>query len=323
MRLRPLFKAFIVESEDTINHVADASHPNNTQTLFSFDSTKVNMTTIQSNLRGFDITFERLTSPGLAFDIWFLKFSSISDLLYLIDYAFRIFFTIRMCYKFWRVSEIKMPKVDIRTQKEVTNPFKMSNGRLVISFFTNPLVGAFLGSIIAFATVATVMSVYLPLFKEYRNGCVPHGTNGTFIGENMYSSAYNFAYQEGSSSLLKGAKSLDIFKTKICTPLHVSSVKKYNEHLANSASNSQIIARVSSQMGTLGRCIDTDISDLEYIEACCDHTGYGSCINSTLLKLACPLDLRKTPVEPYSPPGIEPLACTNNTIDTFADNQSC
>ena len=297
-------QAFLVDSEDTINNVADASNTTDTQKSFIFEPTKVNMTAIQSNLRGFDITFERLTSPGIAFDIWFLKFSSISDLLYLIDYAFRIFFTIRMCYKYWRVSEVQIPKVDIRTQKEITNPFRMSNGRLITSVFTNPLIGAFLGSIIALATVATVMSVYLPLFSEYRNGCIPYGTNGTFIGQNVYSSAYNFAYQEGSSSLLKGKKDLDIFKTDIYTSLHVSSVKKYNEHLANSASNSQIITRVGNQIGTLERCIDTDISDQEYIQACCGHAGYGSCINGTLLKLACPLDLRKTPAEPYSPPGI-------------------
>jgi hypothetical protein len=274
-----------------------------TQGSLIFNKTKADTTAIQSDMRDFDVTFERLTAPGITFDIWFLKFSSMSDLLFMIDYVFRIFFTLRMCYKYWHVSEVQIPKVDIRTQKEVTNPFEMSNGRLIISFFTNPMIGAFLGSIITVATAATIMSVYFPLYTEYRNGCIPSEANGTFIGENVYSSAYNFAYREGSSSILRGIDQLDMLKANACGSMNLSSVKKYNEQLAISASHSQIISRIGNQMGILERCIDTEISDLQYIAACCNHEGYSGCNNDVPLILTCPLDLRQTPAKPYAPPG--------------------
>jgi len=147
------------------------------------------------------------------------------------------------------------------------------------------------------------MSVYFPLYADYRNGCIPYEANGTFVGENVYSSACNFAYRERSSSILKGTDQGDMLKVNACGSMHLSSVKKYNEQLINAASHSQIISRIGNQMGILERCIEAEISDQQYIAACCDHEGYSDCNNDVPLMLICPLDLRQTPAKPYAPPG--------------------
>jgi len=77
LRYRPT-QAFLVDSEDTINNVANNSNKMDRQGNLIFNTSKADTTAIQSDMRDFDVTLQRLTAPGITFDIWFLKFSSLS-----------------------------------------------------------------------------------------------------------------------------------------------------------------------------------------------------------------------------------------------------
>ncbi len=268
---------------------------------------KLNFTAVKSTISNVDLNFERLKAPSLDFNLWFLEITSIVDFAFLVDYAFRIYFTIRLCFKYWDAGYIKLPPADVRTQKEIKNPFKQSNGRLLINLLTNPLVGGMLvGSIVAwFVGLAT--SAYLPLFREYRSGCIPNGGNGTFVAENLFTSSYNFAYREGSSILVKRVDKIELERTNTCSVNTVSSTKKQNDDSDMLTSFKNSIQSAQGPMGLFERCIDSELTDALFRVACCNQTGYEICDDS-VPPYVCPFraSFEFEPPLPFSPPGEGP-----------------
>ena len=47
--------------------------------------------------------------------------------------------------------------------------------------------------------VSQAALIYIPIYEQYRAGCVTNTANGTFITENLYSIAYNYAAAEGDA----------------------------------------------------------------------------------------------------------------------------
>jgi hypothetical protein len=295
------------QTEETINlrtnaiNTSESIQPSNESIGF-----KTNLTEIASKLRNFDVSFEKLISPKINFDIWFLRFTSLSDLLYLFDYSMRAFFTLRLVYKYWRVSEVKVPTIDVRHRKPVLNPFQMTNGRLVILFFTNPMVGASILLFLALATAGTIVSIYIPLYKEYKNGCLNSvSAHGTFIGYNIYSSSYKFALRAGSSSIVKDTDAIDVQRSNVCKKMHKDSVTKLNDQIEDYNIQTQIIENVARHVGVIEQCVDSEVLDAQFEIACCNYSGYDRCSNNTvnIYNYSCPLNYEDVPANPYLPPG--------------------
>ena len=267
------------------------------------------MTAIKTKITNFDISFEGLRAPTIDFDIWLIEIVSVGDLFFLVDWVFRVYFTIRLCFKYWDVSSVKIPQVDIRTEKEVFNPFKLNHGRLFFLVVSNPLVGALLASTIVIWILAFSTSVYIPIFEEYRSGCIPQDANGTFVAENIYSSAYNFAYRDGSSSLVKGADTFETTKSNTCASMFTSSATKQNDNAGNYGAFSRSIQTVGYQMSLFEKCIDKELADAQFSLACCSQAGYARCDDGRdASPLTCPMDNQLIPSIPYSPPGKD-LTC--------------
>ncbi len=263
----------------------------------------MNFTAIKTKLSNFDMNFEKLQPPGVEFELWFLQIASIGDLAFLIDYAFRIYFSIRLCFKYWDAGQIQLPKIDIRTHKEITNPFKFSHGRLFMYFFTNPLIGVLLGGLALVWIFGLVTSAYLPFYVEYRSGCIPKEGNGTFISENVYSLAYNFAYNDGSSSLVKTNEYLDTKKTNTCSVRYTSSAQRRNDDIVEYDKKLSSIQTVASRMDLFEQCIDVEVADAQYRIACCNQPGYEACNDEQDLRFGCPLNALSLESLPFSPPG--------------------
>jgi hypothetical protein len=208
------------------------------------------------------------------------RFTSITDLLYYFDYSIRAFLTLRLCYKYWKVSEVRVPTIDIRYQKPILNPFKMTNGRLLILFFTNPMIGAVILSFMALATAGTIVSIYVPLYREYKVGCVNDiaTSNGSFIGHNLYSSSYNFALRKGRSFIVKETNFIDVQKSNTCYQMYKDSVAKLNEQIEEFNTQSQIIENVANHVRVIEQCVDSELLDTQFRIACCNQSGYDSCL---------------------------------------------
>ena len=181
----------------------------------------------------------------------------------------------------------------------------MSNGRLVILLFTNPLIGACMFAIVITCVLAFASSVYTPLYLEYINGCVPSNGNGTFTTANIYSTAYNFAYQGGSSSLVNGLESFDEERASTCSKWYTTSVTKQNEDVFQMQSFSQSLEVTNGQMDLLDKCINKEVTNEQFQLACCGLSGYDSCDGSTSssTQYTCPLNNRLEIPIPYNTPG--------------------
>ena len=248
------------------------------------------------------MTFEAFTNPDLDFELWFLQFASISELLFLLDFAFRTYFTVRICFRFWDTGSISLPEVDIRSTKPITNPFKMSNGRLLTHLFTNPFIGLMLLILLGSWLVSIVSSVYLPLYEEYNNGCVPTSGNGTFFTNNLFSSAYNFAYQEGSSLIVERLEDYDTRRTETCTSIYTQSTMKEQENEIILASLLSSLNMSRGKMEEMQTCISDEI-DNYFQEACCGYDGYQNCNFNVKSDVPCPFNDKVIPSKPYQPPG--------------------
>lgn len=299
------FKSLIAESTEAINIIADSKKPYNTTENLTLDALDTNYTGVKTEATRFKINFERLMTPDIDFDIWMLKFTSLADAVFIVDFVFRIYFSVRMCYRWWQVSEVKIPHVDIRTQTEIWNPFQVSNGRAIVLFFTNPMFGSLLGGVLALLLITAVTTVYMPLYNEYRQGCVPLDASGTFFSKNVYSSGYNFAYRDGSSSLVKTIDTLEVQRSNTCSAMYTSSVNKQIKDSSELASDLKSIDTIGGKMRTFDKCIDIELIDEMFQTACCNQTGYTFCENgeSSALDLECPLNNLQDPNTPFLPPG--------------------
>ena len=211
-------KDFITESMRSINNVANATGSMDVANNNTKVSREANATTMQAKISNFEFRMEGLTSPSIDIDLWIFGIVSLGDIIFLVDYAFRVYFSIRLVFRYWSASSIKLPEIDIRREKELSaNPLEWNHGRLFVAIISNPLTGLLVASVVISWVVTFTTSVYTPLFSEYRSGCIPEAANGTFISSNLYSTSYNYAYNEGSSVLVEGVEIFEASKNNICS----------------------------------------------------------------------------------------------------------
>jgi len=273
------------------------------ETNFVIDNTPVNVTVAENRFTNLDINFEGLIVPNVNFDLWFLKFDSISDVFFLLDFSFRIYFALRLCFKYWDAGVVRLPEIDMRSEKGIKNPFKISCGRMVILFVTSPLIGALSATLVGTWMVKTMSSVYYPLYREYASGCVLSDGNGTFVTENLYSMGYNSAYEKGSTSLLEGVESFDLKRSQTCTSSHAKTQTRHNTVATEIASYKKAINTTGDQMYLLQKCINAPVIDDDFQKACCGQLGYEDCNVTVKSDLACPMNEMEVPSIPHLTPG--------------------
>ena len=206
------------------------------------------MTAVKGNLNSFQARFENFFSPNINFYTWFLKLLSLGNFIFLLDFGLRAYFSLRLCFRYWDVSSVALPKVDIRAQKEKSNPLQMSSARLLLESLTNPAVGTLFGSLTLFWIFIIIVSVYSPLLVDFRRNCVPMNGVGTFIGSNIFSVAFNFAYERGSSSLVEGLESFEIQRVSTCSSLQSKSIQVMNSAAFDLIMHNKTFVTIGNEM---------------------------------------------------------------------------
>jgi hypothetical protein len=264
------------------------------------------MTAVKGKLNTFQTSFEKFFSPDINFYTWFLEFLSLGNFIFLFDFGLRAYFSLRLCFRYWDVSSVALPKVDIRAQKETSNPLEMSSGRLLIECLTNPAVSTLFGLLIIFWIFMIIASVYSPLLTEFRQYCVPINGEGTFIGTNIFSVAFNFAYERGTSSRMEGLDSFEIQRVSTCSSLQSKSIQDMNGAAFELLAHNKTFTTIGNRIDVLQRCIAIAVLDRYFEEACCGEIGYEACDpnENELLELEsrCPLMQNMFGVSPLKPP---------------------
>ena len=279
--------------------------------LLDFDNVpSFNITEIKSRVTSVDLAFEGLRRPDMDFDLWFLQLSYLSDGFVLVDYIFRAYVTVRLLVRYWYATSLPTPGIDLRANKDVRNPFRMHPIRALVAFATSP-TGGFVIFLASSAWISSIVAaLYTPMLRSYVSGCVRADGNGTFMTNNLYSIAYNHAYQDGSGLLVEGMDAFDVKRGDSCSSRYASSATLQNNMASNVTAYKSFHREMSEGMDLAQRCIDVDELDSAFEYSCCGIATYPDCIavgHSLQSNVMCPMDDRRTimgiPI-PYELPGV-------------------
>ncbi|KAL9190088.1 hypothetical protein ACHAXT_007299 [Thalassiosira profunda] len=282
------------------------------------DASTFNVTEIKSKVTNVDLVYEGLEQPDMDFDLWFLQLSQLSDVFVLVDYIFRVYVSIRLVMRYWFATSLAMPVIDLRANKTLKNPFRMHPARAAVALATSPLGGfvIFLGA--SAWVLGIIAALYAPMLQSYRSGCVSPNGNGTFVTKNLFSIAYNHAYQDGSSLLVEGMDAFDLKRGDACSSRYTASATLQNTMRSNFSAYATFLREMSDDMGLAQRCIDSVALDSAFTGACCGFATYPDCAAEWTRDATCPMDDRRAimgiPI-PYELPGISlsDLSCSADT----------
>jgi len=129
------------------------------------------------------------------------------------DYLFRVFRTLQIIRKYWRVSALSLPPADVRTDHMQSKGLSYGNrntAQKLAACIAHPATACITLSAMAAAIIVLLISLYLPLYKNFIRGCInnqivckSNATNaydfgpGTMISNNAYGISYSYAASEG------------------------------------------------------------------------------------------------------------------------------
>jgi hypothetical protein len=261
-----------------------------------------NITEIRNKVTNIDLSFENFQEPDFDFDLWFLKLNFLSDGFVFADYIFRAYITARLITKYWSATSLAMPQIDIRSNKETKNPFRQHPALAAITFVTSPIGGFMIFVACSTWLIGMIAALYVPFLQQYTSGCVRLG-DGTFLTKNLFSFAYNHAYQDGSGLLVEGMDAYDMKRGDSCNARYASSVTLQNNMNANLTAYTNFHQELSQNMGLSRRCVDSTELDSLFQDACCGLGTYPEC-QSISSQHVCPMDERLDIPLPYELPGI-------------------
>ncbi|KAK1744421.1 hypothetical protein QTG54_004954 [Skeletonema marinoi] len=251
-----------------------------------------NTTEIRNKVTNIELDFEGFQQPDFDFDL--------CDGFVLADYIFRAYISLRLISKYWSTTSLAMPQIDIRSNKATKNPFRHPV-LAAVSFITSPIGGFMIFVTSSAWLIGIIAALYVPLLQQYSSGCMRLG-DGTFLTNNLYSFAYNHAYQDGSGLLVEGMDAYDIKRGDSCNARYASSVTLQNNMNANLTAYTNFYQELSQNMGLSRRCVDSNELDSLFQDACCGLETYPECQSAGSQPL-CPMDERLDSPLPFELPG--------------------
>ena len=133
---------------------------------------------------------------------------------------------------------------------------------------------------------------YEPLYAEYQNGCIGSVSNGTFLTQNLFSVAYNFASHDGNEATFAGIKEYDLRRAEVCAEYGGDSGEALRKDSVVLESLKQAQGRSVAAMELYKVCVDVGVLDPLVKSACESEGGY-----------ACPMNELVTPSVKFDVPG--------------------
>eukprot|EP00903_Cladosiphon_okamuranus_P008866 g8489.t1 len=269
-----------------------------------------------------DYTFAAFTGTTVSFDSWVVSLGNLALLLLLADYVFRTTSSLRLFVRFWGRGGLGMPDADVRVDKAAASAGGVASGFRggLIRVVVHPVTTVVFFGVVLSLALYNLASLYVPLFEDYRAGCVEKTQSGSFFGQNLYSIAYNYAADHGNRDKWNYQEDHTSRRGALCVEL-TANVRQY---LAETDAQLRVMYEAHyddvTAAAIVAACIDTAGMDALYAEACCGYDGYtnDTCAatgaNSTL---QCPLNYASGVAEAFGPLNV-PLsdeACSPETLD--------
>lgn len=156
---------------------------------------------------------------------------TLQGVLFLFDYIYRSYQTLRLVSKFWSRGVVKLPKIDTRMKKPEIN----QKAFIMTEWFFQllPFFGLQILIIVLFVTAVVwiISGILIPEYNGYIAACVDHTAESTYISRNLYSFAYNYAAMDGNANIAQGLSEYDLRVSEYCTSTSALSAERYAGNL--------------------------------------------------------------------------------------------
>ena len=262
--------------------------------------------------------FEPLQGSSLNANIWLLSMMDITSMLVIFDYVYRAYQSLYIFARFWSRSGMNIPEVDMRVDRDQVKFMFMSPTHLVIHVMTSPLVLLSIGLCFFIIFTIYLVQLYIPIFEAYSDGCVHGIKNGTFVTNNLYSIAYNYASSDGNEDVYNGLSDYNVEKADYCSSYATSTQEQQNEDELYISSLRTSHKSMRDDMYLISQCIDSDAMDQLFTLACCGKgapydacSAYGTDDEWSNSSYVCPTDTFSS--GPFKPVGhyLSEQACSD------------
>ena len=216
-----------------------------------------------SDLRSSFSSFSLVSLSAGAFDLGPLvtAFSQMTVVLAAVDIAWRAYKSVAVVFKFIRSPSSQLPVIDLRdNQQELHKP---SNKFLYL--ITHPTIIIVVVLVLLGWALSFLILAYIPVYESYQQNCAESQT-GTWVTNNTYSVAYNYASAPGYA--VYGARQVVYTgqKTAVC--------------VQNYALSTALQMQQQHEIDTAGAQQDSDTVKLQLIQKCMLNSSF-SLLNIT------------------------------------------
>jgi len=318
--------AFKSEQGDALDAFAQVDESGNDDDAMLFGGFNFSVSDdAASFVSGLYFPFVPLVGSSLRANLWMTSVGDLASLLVAFDIIYRAYRSFAIFAKFWSRSGVAIPDVDMRVDRDQVKFAFMAPPRMVLHLATTPAVWAAIIGLFAAVFVLYFCAVYVPVLTAYKQGCVTGQTNGTFLSNNLYSVAYNYAASDGNEDLFNGLSDFNVAKADYCSTYSASTKAQQNEDELFVKSLKAAQRTTRDDVYLMAQCIDEDAMDEAFTRACCGSSGYDACsaygtddawFNASLV---CPLnDLTSAPFQPVGTYLNEPACALPSSWDDWA-----
>ena len=179
---------------------------------------------------------------GFSITTFELAWASIISLSLSLDYAYRVFRTVRLIKKYWKVSAVNMPPADVRIDILQDSSLQQDNSNTVqkaARCIAHPTTVIAIVAIFAGLMLSILVTLYLPIYDQFVQGCIDPNVNittgGTVLYKNVYEVSYQYAYSVGQSVSTSGVDHLNAQNELDCNKqtqnsqsVYEADVQEYN-----------------------------------------------------------------------------------------------
>lgn len=193
--------------------------------------------------------------------------ASISSMLLGLDYVYRAFRSLTLVVRYWFGSAVGLP--DIKINKQHSAEVKEPIGVRIMTFITSPAFVLLLVGLIVFGLVYVLMDLYVPIVKEYAEGCKSSENEngpGTLISRNAYSLVYNNAVGPGQKTMQKHLTDYDTMRQNVCGQ-YVSQTNTQQTQLQSLLDQTLAAYKQTyEELQTMNQCMSVDTNNYNFFE---------------------------------------------------------
>jgi len=231
--------------------------------------------------------------------LWFFSFVIAHQ--WIIEAVIQCFRILRLKRKYERDATPDLPEIDLASDNE-DEKYNQSTWSLAqVALLEHLLTPWMMIGLVLFPFALVAVTLWLPHVKQ---NCIDT-RNGTFIAHNMFVPILiNEASLTGNAYHTQGELKCRQAQQTMCSTKFQQSDQLYREDSLAVHTLEAQYNQSRRQRDTFTRCIDLEVLDGLFSEACCGLDGYTTGCSGRGMPSFCPIDNRTIPASAFQPVGV-------------------